>query len=207
MNVLAKSLSLGYESDASNIMDHLLAIANIQPMFYKGSVDSVIMAMFSISSSKNLEFSTRAIAIELTVTIAETAPALARRVEGLVPGLIPILFQLMEDRDDNEADWMKQKYSHEFVDGDYTIGEEAIERLSNGIGGRMTCGEVLKYAEIYSSQSQWMKRRAAVAAVNRLAEGCPQYFSKNYLTLSKHFFLKMLNDSSPIVTYEVIQVI
>ncbi len=87
------------------------------------------------------------------------------------------------------------------------IGEESIERIASGMGGRVLAPEILKYAEIFSSHANWKYRRAAVASVCRLAEGCVTYFEKNYFALSLQFLNKMLMDSSPIVKYEVIQVI
>lgn len=74
------------------------------------------------------------------------------------------------------------------------------------MGGRIVVPEVLKLVETYSNNASWKYRRAAVAGVNRLAEGCPQYFEKNYLPLSKQFLSKTIADPSPIVKYEVIQV-
>lgn len=86
------------------------------------------------------------------------------------------------------------------------LGEESVERLASGLGGRMVAPEVLKHVETYSGHQQWKYRVAAVVAVSRLIEGCPQYFEKNYLVLAKQFYCKMLQDPSPIVKYEVIQV-
>ena len=88
----------------------------------------------------------------------------------------------------------------------YDTGEEAIERVAAGLGGRVVVPEVLKYAELYYTRSEWTYRRAAVVAVTRLAEGCPQYFSKNCLPLAKGFLLKALQDPSPVVRFEVLQV-
>lgn len=124
MNVLSNCLSSGNEVDATSIIDHLVTVANIQPVFFKGSVDNIIGAMISIANSTGLEFTTRTIAIELVVTLAETAPALARRCEGLAPGLCPIAFTIMLEREETEIEWMNDKYSDEPVDGDFTAGEE-----------------------------------------------------------------------------------
>ena len=69
-----------------------------------------------------------------------------------------------------------------------------VERISAGMGGRIVAPEVLKLVETFSNHASWKYRRAAVAGVNRLAEGCPQYFEKNYLPLSKQFLSKMIAD-------------
>lgn len=207
MNVVGACLANGDESDASSIMDHLVTIANIQPVFFKGMVDNVVSAMLSIANSSSLEFSTQSIAVELIVTLAETAPALARRCEGLVPGLVPILFKFILDRDESEASWIREPYSEKVADGDYMLGEEAVERLASGMGGRMVSPEVLKFVEMNSNLPTWQARRGAVAGLHRLADGAPQFFAKSYLPMAQQLLLRMLADPSPIVQYEVLQAV
>ena len=81
--VLGSTLTRGDEQDATSIMEYLVAIANSQPIFFKGNVDAVVEAMLTVARSKDLEFPTRSIALELMVTLTETAPALARDAVGL----------------------------------------------------------------------------------------------------------------------------
>lgn len=109
-------------------MDQLINIANEQPIFFRGAIDNVISAMLRIVSAASFEVSTRVLAIELIVTLCETAPALARRCDCLIPGIIPLLFGIMIDTDETETQWSLKKYSDESIDGDYTIGEFSGER-------------------------------------------------------------------------------
>jgi hypothetical protein len=204
--VLGDCLSCGDEIDSTRIMEQLITIANIQPVFFKGFVDEIISAMLTVAQTKNLEFSTRSTAIEFIVTLAETAPALARRCERLVPGLLPLAFQFMIEREESEVEWRNLHYSEEQLEGDYIIGEETIERLTAGLGPRMVASEVLRLSQIFSSHDDWKHRRAAVAAVNRLAEGNPSHFAKQHLNLARSFLAKMVQDNSQIVIYEVVQV-
>ena len=46
-------------------------------------MDGVVSAMLTVARSAQLEFPTRSLALELLVTLTETAPALARRCAGL----------------------------------------------------------------------------------------------------------------------------
>ena len=122
MSVLGETLGAGNEADATSIMDHLVTIANIQPVFFKGATDSIVSSMLSVANSTALEYTTRIMAIEFLVTLGETAPALARRCEFLVTGLIPILFTLVAGFDEEESDWVRGKYTDEVVEGDHTAG-------------------------------------------------------------------------------------
>ena len=95
-------------------------------MFFKGgAIDQVVAAMISVAGSTELDFPTRSIALELMVTLTESAPALARRCNGLVQGLVPLAFALMleeVDEDDEggshqskEAAWARKSYTGLFV--------------------------------------------------------------------------------------------
>ena len=83
IRTLGNALNQGNELDALTIMEYLVTIAQHQPMFFKGSMDLIAEAMVTVGASNGLDFPTRSIAVELMVTLSETAPALARRCTGL----------------------------------------------------------------------------------------------------------------------------
>ena len=84
INIVGTTLGNGDETDATSITEYLVTIAELQPIFFKGNVDAVVQAMITVAKSDDLEFTTRSMALELMVTLSETAPALARRCPGLV---------------------------------------------------------------------------------------------------------------------------
>jgi importin-5 len=84
IRTLGTALNQGEEIDAVVIMEYLVTIAQHQPMFFKGAMDNIVEAMVAVAASEGLEFSSRSIAVELMVTLTETAPALARRCAGTV---------------------------------------------------------------------------------------------------------------------------
>ena len=79
-----------------------MAVAQIQPIFFKGAIDGVVSAMLTVAGSDGLEFPTRSLALELVVTLTETAPALARRCTGLVEGLVPLSMTLALEVEEEE---------------------------------------------------------------------------------------------------------
>lgn len=206
INVLGNALSRGDEVDATSIIEYLVSIAQVQPIFFKGAVDSVIAAMLTVARSDTLEFSTRSMALELMVTLTETAPALARRCAGLLEGLVPLAMSLMVDFDETEAEWLRHAYTDEPTDGDHAVGEEAIERASAGMGGRVMAPAVMALAQQYAVRPEWQYRRAAVASIARLADGCTQFFAKSLVHQSLQYLANAVKDPSPIVKFEAIQV-
>jgi hypothetical protein len=161
IQVLGNSLSRGDESDAVSIMEYLVQIAQMQPLFFKGAVDNVVSAMLSVASSDALEFPTRSIALELMVTLGETAPALARRCQALITGLVPLAMSLMLELDDtDETSWRRGSYTEEVEDENSAVGEEAIERAAAGMGGRVVAPPVLALVQEYGVKGEWIYRRA-----------------------------------------------
>ena len=56
------------------------------------------------------------------VTLSETAPALARRCTALVQGIVPLGMAFMLEVEVTEKNWVKERYSEEPMEGDYSGG-------------------------------------------------------------------------------------
>jgi len=102
ISILGQALANGDEDEATTIMDHLVSIAHLQPMFFKGAMDGVVAAMVIVASSEGLEFSTRSMALELMVSLSENAPVLARRCPALISGIVPLAMALMTSVEETE---------------------------------------------------------------------------------------------------------
>lgn len=203
---LGNALNRGDELDAVAIMEYLVAIAQSQPLFFKGAMDNIVEAMVTVAGSDGLEFPTRSIALELMVTLTETAPALARRCTGLVNGLVPLAMNLMLEIEENDDEWASQEYTEFPPDESAVIGEEAIERAAAGMG-RALIPPIVQMVQQFSGNSDSRYRRAAIAALSRLAEGATEIFKKEYLEMTIPFIAQSLSDSSPRVCFQAIQAI
>ena len=206
INVLGATLTAGEETEATTIMEHLVTIAQIQPLFFKGTVENVVAAMVQVAGSEGLEFPTRSMALELLVTLTESAPALARRCPALIQNLVPIAMSIMTDLDDTDTEWSAEKYTVESNDDNYFVGEEAIERAAAGLGGKSSAQPIMEAVNTYYARAEPESRRAAVAAMHRLAEGAPKFF-KIHLPSAVEMLRLAVNDVSPRVQYEAIQMV
>lgn len=206
ITILGQILSRGDESEATSIMEYLVTIAEEQPTFFKASMDSVVAAMLTVAKAEALDFPTRSIALELMVTLTETAPALARRCPGLVEGLVPLAMSLMLDVEEEEDEWAAGKYMEEPEDENYVVGEEAIERAASGMGGRVVGPAVFAVAQQYAASTEWTSRRAAISAICRLAEGSPKPF-KTHLPSALQFVGAALSSPSQRVRYQAVETI
>lgn len=206
INILGEILSRGDEAEATSIMEYLVTIAAEQPTFFKASMDSVVAAMLMVAKAESLDFPTRSIALELMVTLTETAPALARRCAGLVDGLVPLAMSLMLDVEEEEGEWMRGKYMDEPEDENFFVGEEAIERAASGMGGRVVAPPLFVIAQQYAANNEWTARRAAISGICRLAEGSPQPF-KSHISSALQLIRTVLIDPSQRVRYQAVETI
>jgi hypothetical protein len=87
------------------------------------------------------------------------------------------------------------------------VGEEAIQRISGGLGLRVVAPILFQAVDQFSSNAtSWKHRRAAVAAVSRLSSGTTTTFVKAYFETSTQFLLRSLSDPCQIVRYEAVDV-
>lgn len=205
--VVGAALEAGDELDATNIIESLVSIAQIQPLFFKEVLEQVSTAMLTVAGSSSLEFSTRTMALELLVTLTETAPAMARRAPALLQSLVPMAMSMSLELEETDAEWIRGTYSEEPCDDNSAVGEEAIERIAAGMGGKSVAPLVFAQVQVYAANAgSAMHRRSAVAAMSRLGEGSPKVF-KGYLKSALDFLLPAISDSSPRVQYQAIQAI
>jgi len=208
LTVLGATLSRNDEHDATNIMQHLIGIAQSYPIFFKGNVDALVGAMLSVAGAEGFEFSTRNVALELMVTLTESAPAMARRCAGLVQGLVPLAMSLMLEVEDEDSEWAQGIYAPQSIDDDdnYLVGEDAIERAASGMGGRILSPVIFAGVQEWSQSPEWRRRRAAIVSLVRLAEGAVEVF-KAQLPNALNFLETALADASPRVQYEAVQAV
>ena len=128
------------------------------------------------------------------------------RCPAMVASLIPLAMNLSLGAEDSEREWVAGAFSEECSQEEYLVGEEAIERVAFSLGGRVMIAPVLAGIEAFSTSPDPLHRRAAVAALARLAEGCTKDFLK-VITTSMAFLNTALQDASPRVQYEAAQAV
>lgn len=205
LSVVSESLSRGDEIDATVLLDRLIDVAEFKPTFFKSSFEAVLQAMILIGGHSDLEFSTRSAAMEMLVTLSESAPAMARRSKGFIEQLIDLVMNLMLEVDDDETQFKRERYNKE-NDDDCVDAEDSVERIALGLGGKSVCDLILMRVQSYSQNSDWRYRRASLVALYRLAEGASKFFDK-YVPTVCPFILASLQDPSVRVQYEALQVI
>jgi hypothetical protein len=209
MGVIEIALKAGEENEATSIMECLVSVIQSQPLLVKAVLEQLVAAMLAIGNATFLDFSTRTMAVEILLSLTEAAPALVRRSPTLIQGLVPLAMCMCLEVEETDAEWAAQPYVQDHASSDddcnHAVGESAIERAALGVGGKTVAPLVFSQVTLYASNTSDSRyRRAAVAAICRLAEGSAASF-KPYLGNAIDFFASALRDTSPRVIYEAIQ--
>ena len=211
LNGLQSSLNAGNESEAAEALTALVDLASAAPIFFRDAMPVLSDMMLLIASTVQLEFDTRAHAVELLLTLAERAPALVRRHPNVVQRLVPITFEMLcavDDADDaTGAGWARGAYDDAIDDDeDALAGEEALERLTAKLSSTVL-SPALALASQFLSQPEWVRQRAALAAIARIADGNAKAF-KSQLGAVMPAVVEMLRAvRHPRVVYQAVQLV
>jgi len=109
LETLAACLNAQDEDSASKGLENLVNLTEHDPGFFKPAISPIVNAMVNICGASQLEDSTRQLALEFLISIAENKPKMCTEVEGFVKNVIYILFQWMLEMPDVALDeWNKQ---------------------------------------------------------------------------------------------------
>lgn len=201
LQIIQKGLKNGSETEIVEIINYFVCVVFLEPTYFQENLSEVLTAMLTIGNCEDFEFSTRSVASELLVSIAEAAPALARRCNGFINGVIALSLSFMLELEEDDNEFAQGPYTQEPLDENAAIGDESLERITSGLGGKSVTDLVLSVAQQNMGSPQSKYRRAAVVAVTRLAEGDGKFFRK-FFKQAMVFIAAAVQDSSPRVQFE-----
>lgn len=143
----------------------------------------------------------RQLALEVLVTLAETAPAMVRKVGGkYIASLVPLVLKMMTDIEEDE----KWSFSDEIVDDDNdsnnVVAESALDRLACGLGGKTMLPQIVQNIPSMLNNSDWKYRHAALMAISAVGEGCHKQMEA-ILPQIMEGVIQYLQDPHPRVRY------
>uniref|UniRef100_A0A1J3DTI8 Importin-5 n=1 Tax=Noccaea caerulescens TaxID=107243 RepID=A0A1J3DTI8_NOCCA len=183
IRTLTESLNNGNEATAQEALELLIELAGTEPRFLRRQLLDIVGSMLQIAEADSLEESTRHLAIEFLVTLAEArerAPGMVRKLPQFIDRLFAVLMKMLEDIEDDPA-W----YSAETEDEDagetsnYSMGQECLDRLAISLGGNTIVPVAYQQFSAYLAASEWQKHHASLIALAQIAEGCSKVMIKN----------------------------
>ncbi|XP_053986559.1 importin-5 [Hylaeus anthracinus] len=151
----------------------LIDLAGSTPKFLRLHLETIMEMCMKIFSNEEMSDSWRQLALEVLITLAETAPAMVRKVGGkYIASLVPLILKMMTDIEEDE----KWSFSDEIVDDDNdsnnVAAESALDRLACGLGGKTMLPQIVQNIPSMLNNSDWKYRHAALMAISAVGEGC-----------------------------------
>uniref|UniRef100_A0A8C3TCH4 Importin-5 n=1 Tax=Chelydra serpentina TaxID=8475 RepID=A0A8C3TCH4_CHESE len=188
-----------YQNDDS-VLKSLVEIADTVPKYLRPHLEPTLQLSLKLCGDTNLNNMQRQLALEVIVTLSETAAAMLRRHTNIVAQAIPQMLAMMVDLEEDE-DWANaDELEDDDFDSNAVAGESALDRMACGLGGKLVLPMIKEHIMQMLQNPDWKYRHAGLMALSAIGEGCHQQM-EGILNEIVNFVLLFLQDPHPRVRY------
>ncbi|XP_060681846.1 importin-5 [Hemiscyllium ocellatum] len=188
-----------YQNDDS-VLKSLVELADTAPKYLRPHLEPTLTLSLKLCADTTLQNMQRQLALEVIVTLSETASAMLRKHSNIVSQAIPQMLAMMVDLE-NDENWSN---SDELEDDDFdsnaVAGESALDRIACGLGGKVVLPLIKEHIMQMLQNPDWKYRHAGLMALSAIGEGCHQQM-EGILNEIVNFVLLFLQDPHPRVRY------
>ncbi|KAK2541350.1 Ipo5 [Columba guinea] len=181
-----------YQNDDS-VLKSLVEIADSVPKYLRPHLEPTLQLSLKLCADANLSNMQRQLALEVIVTLSETAAAMLRRHTNIVAQAIPQMLSMMVDLEEDE-DWANaDEVEDDDFDSNAVAGESALDRMACGLGGKLVLPMIKEHIMQMLQNPDWKYRHAGLMALSAIGEGCHQQM-EGILNEIVNFVLLFLQD-------------
>uniref|UniRef100_A0AAR2LIC1 TOG domain-containing protein n=1 Tax=Pygocentrus nattereri TaxID=42514 RepID=A0AAR2LIC1_PYGNA len=187
-----------YQGDDA-VLKSLVEIADTAPKYLRPNLEATLQLCLKLCADTNLTNMQRQLALEVIVTLSETAAAMLRKHTAIV-AQIPQMLSMMVDLEEDE-DWaLADELEDDDFDSNAVAGESALDRIACGLGGKIVLPMIKQHIMQMLQNSDWRYRHAGLMALSAIGEGCHQQM-ETILNEIVSFVLLFCQDPHPRVRY------
>ena len=147
------------EQDDEALLKVLIDLAESTPRFLRPQLENIMEMCMKIFSNEEMGNSWRQLALEVLVTLSETAPAMVRKVGGkYIVTLVPLVLKMMTDLEEDEEWSFSDEIIEEDNDSNNVVAESALDRLACGLGGKTMLPHIVQNIPSMLSNPDWKYR-------------------------------------------------
>ncbi|KAK4832074.1 hypothetical protein QYF61_020630 [Mycteria americana] len=192
-----------YQNDDS-VLKSLVEIADSVPKYLRPHLEPTLQLSLKLCADASLSNMQRQLALEVIVTLSETAAAMLRRHTNIVAQAIPQMLAMMVDLEEDE-DWANaDELEDDDFDSNAVAGESALDRMACGLGGKLVLPMIKEHIMQMLQNPDWKYRHAGLMALSAIGEGCHQQM-EGILNEIVNFVLLFLQDPHPRVIAALLQ--
>nr|CAG4643007.1 EOG090X00U8 [Ilyocryptus agilis] len=198
IHIVAESI---VKQEDDTLLKCMVDLAENTPKFLRSQIEPLLRMCTQAVANEELLDSWRQLALEIVVTLAETAPASVRKSGAtLIPLVISTALKMMTELEDDEEWSTSDDLTEEDNDSNSVVAEAALDRLACGIGGKTVLPHIIQSLPGMLSNPDWKYRHAALMAVSAIGEGCHKEMEP-LLPQIMDGILNFLRDPHPRVRY------
>lgn len=167
------------ESSKEDFCQHLIEIAEETPLSLRPAITQIMqVCLVMMTESNGLESDLRYSALELMVSLIENAPVMIKkRAPTFIKPVVMKILALMTEIED-DSDWDTSCTNDKDEDQPDAIGETALDRVSNALGGKVLLPILIDELTGMLQKPDWQSRHAALMAFSCAGEGCRDQLMK-----------------------------
>eukprot|EP01111_Echinosteliopsis_oligospora_P006765 TRINITY_DN2110_c0_g1_i3.p1 TRINITY_DN2110_c0_g1~~TRINITY_DN2110_c0_g1_i3.p1 ORF type:complete len:870 (-),score=260.72 TRINITY_DN2110_c0_g1_i3:783-3392(-) len=171
------ALNAKEEEEARDGLELFIEIADSEPLFFRPDIVLVTDSMFGIATElKDLDDSTRHMAIEVLVTLSQSRPTMMKKVPLFVRKMIMLAIKLMLTIEDEDiAAWNKDVGDDAEEVSDYKLGEETMDRVAISVQGKTIVPLLFEMVPALMNDPDWKHRACALSLLSIVGEGCYKF--------------------------------
>ncbi|XP_013880580.1 importin-5 [Austrofundulus limnaeus] len=188
-----------YQGDDS-VLKSLVEIADTAPKYLRPNLEATLQLCLKLCADSNLTNMQRQLALEVIVTLSETAAAMLRKHTAIVAQSVPQMLTMMVDLEDDEEWAQVDELEDDDFDSNAVAGESALDRIACGLGGKIILPMIKQHIMQMLQNPDWKYRHAGLMALSAIGEGCHQQMEA-ILQEIVSFVLLFCSDPHPRVRY------
>uniref|UniRef100_A0A3Q1F5X6 Karyopherin (importin) beta 3 n=1 Tax=Acanthochromis polyacanthus TaxID=80966 RepID=A0A3Q1F5X6_9TELE len=188
-----------YQGDDS-VLKSLVEIADTAPKYLRPNLEATLQLCLKLCADTNLTNMQRQLALEVIVTLSETAAAMLRKHTAIVAQSVPQMLAMMVDLEDDDEWAMADELEDDDFDSNAVAGESALDRIACGLGGKIILPMIKQHIMQMLQNPDWKYRHAGLMALSAIGEGCHQQMEA-ILQEIVSFVLLFCSDPHPRVRY------
>lgn len=188
-----------YQGDDS-VLKSLVEIADTAPKYLRPHLEATLQLSLKLCADTNLTNMQRQLALEVIVTLSETAAAMLRKHTAIVAQAVPQMLTMMVDLEDDDEWAMADELEDDDFDSNAVAGESALDRIACGLGGKIILPMIKQHIMQMLQNPDWKYRHAGLMALSAIGEGCHQQMEA-ILQEIVSFVLLFCTDQHPRVRY------
>eukprot|EP00064_Thunnus_orientalis_P008168 superscaffoldBa00000955_g8191 len=162
-----------YQGDDS-VLKSLVEIADTAPKYLRPNLEATLQLCLKLCADTNLTNMQRQLALEVIVTLSETAAAMLRKHTAIVAQSVPQMLAMMVDLEEDDEWAMADELEDDDFDSNAVAGESALDRIACGLGGKIILPMIKQHIMQMLQNSDWKYRHAGLMALSAIGEGCHQ---------------------------------